>query len=73
VLPYRPLLMGTLVNTLVWSVPFAIVILLALGLRRLLRYESGCCPTCKYDLRRDFSRGCPECGWRRDAEALIEK
>ena len=63
--------MGTLLNTLVWSMPFATIFVLAIGLRRLIRYESGCCPKCKYDLRRDFSRGCPECGWRRDAKVII--
>ena len=24
------------------------------------------CPACGYDLRGDFSAGCPECGWRRE-------
>ena len=28
----------------------------------------GCCPECNYDLRGDFSHGCPECGWRRAAK-----
>ena len=40
---------------------------------RLNRERKGCCPMCAYDLRGtsggDFSAGCPECGWRRSAEA----
>ncbi len=38
---------------------------------RLNRERKGCCPMCAYDLRGtsggDFSAGCPECGWRREA------
>ena len=30
------------------------------------RIRAGHCPNCNYDLRRDFSRGCPECGWHRE-------
>ena len=29
----------------------------------------GHCIKCGYDLRGDFSGGCPECGWQREAEA----
>ncbi len=33
---------------------------------RLNREHEGYCPMCGYDLRGDFSAGCPECGWRRE-------
>ncbi len=33
--------------------------------KRLLRRRRGHCVACGYDLRSDFSQGCPECGWGR--------
>lgn len=33
---------------------------------RLQRRRSGYCILCGYDLRGEFSSGCPECGWRRE-------
>ena len=33
--------------------------------RSIDRMNKGVCPTCAYDLRGDFSIGCPECGWKR--------
>ncbi len=32
----------------------------------LRRRRRGRCPACGYDLRSDLTRGCTECGWRRD-------
>ena len=29
------------------------------------RFAPGHCQMCDYDLRGDFSAGCPECGWQR--------
>ena len=29
------------------------------------RFAPGHCQACDYDLRGDFSAGCPECGWQR--------
>jgi len=34
--------------------------------RRMIRRKRGHCIKCGYDLRGDFSAGCPECGWRRE-------
>ena len=31
------------------------------------RFAPGHCQTCGYDLRHNYSTGCPECGWRREA------
>jgi hypothetical protein len=33
------------------------------------RLKKGLCPKCRYDLRRDHTRGCPECGWGREKES----
>ncbi len=35
-------------------------------IRRFIRRKRGLCINCGYDLRGDFSAGCPECGWRRE-------
>ncbi len=67
VIPLRPLMIGTLVNTLIFSAMLGFLLLLASGGRRLWRYERGRCPRCAYDLRRDFQSGCSECGWARHA------
>ncbi len=32
---------------------------------RWRRRRNGACLQCGYDLRHDFDKGCPECGWRR--------
>jgi hypothetical protein len=63
--PYRPLLLGTLVNTICFAALLTIPFAAALGGRRLWRYERGRCPRCAYDLQQDFKSGCPECGWGR--------
>ncbi len=62
---YRPIWGGLVFNTLFYG-------LLAFGAagvwrmrQRDRRFRRGCCPACGYDLRRDFSCGCPECGWGR--------
>ena len=34
--------------------------------RRHWRIHKGNCPLCGYNLRSEFSTGCPECGWQRD-------
>ncbi|MEE9128699.1 MAG: hypothetical protein V3T84_01680 [Phycisphaerales bacterium] len=64
--PLRPIWLGFAINTvfyaLILSVPFA-----PFTLRRLIRRKRGHCIKCGYDLRGDFSAGCPKCGWRREA------
>ena len=37
------------------------------------RMRRGACIGCGYDLGYDFVRGCPECGWRRDAENVARQ
>lgn len=64
---YRPIWGGLVFNTLFYG-------MLAFGAagvwrmqQRDRRFRRGCCPACRYDLRWDFSQGCPECGWGREA------
>ena len=65
-LPLRPIWPGFAINTIfyavivwvLWSSPFAA--------RRVSRRRRGLCIKCGYDLRGDYSAGCPECGWRRE-------
>ena len=65
-LPLGPIWPGFAINTIfyaaivwmLWSSPFAA--------RRMIRHKRGRCIKCGYDLRGDFSAGCPECGWRRE-------
>ncbi len=67
-LPLRPIWPGFAINTILYA---AILWLLALGpftARRMIRRKRGRCIKCGYNLRGDFSAGCPECGWRREAE-----
>ena len=37
--------------------------------RQSLRAKRGLCPACGYDLHGAEHEACPECGWRREAEA----
>ena len=40
--------------------------------RRFRRRRKGRCPNCAYDLKSDFSTGCPECGWNRTDTDTLE-
>jgi hypothetical protein len=62
-LPLRPLWVGLILNTLVFAGLWALVLLGANRLRRLLRLRKGLCPQCRYDLRGGSEQRCPECGW----------
>ena len=67
IFPLRPIWPGFAINTIFYA---AILWLLTLGpftARRFIRRNRGHCIKCGYDLRGDFSAGCPECGWRRDS------
>ncbi len=66
VLPYEPVWPALIGNVLVHSAAWYAIIIGPFVLRKVIRTRRGLCPQCAYDLRRDLSRGCPECGWRRD-------
>lgn len=66
-IPYQPLLLGSIVNSVIFAALLLVLFAAARGARRLIRYERGRCPRCAYDLRREFHHGCSECGWGREA------
>ena len=53
-------------STAGWAVVVALLSCSLQTARRIHRKRRGECCVCGYDLRSDFSTGCPECGWRRD-------
>lgn len=63
---------GSALNTVFYG-GFCVVLLAAgrfgRACWRTRRMQRGRCPRCSYDLRRDFSCGCPECGWGRGFSA----
>ncbi len=65
VLPLLPVWPGFAINTLVYAVGAILVAGLWWLARRALRKFRGRCLSCGYDLRRDYSTGCPECAWKR--------
>jgi hypothetical protein len=69
VIPYRPLPLGLILNSLLYGGLTWVLIFGPLALRRRFLNErwrrTRCCHQCGYDLRGDLAAGCPECGWRR--------
>ena len=65
VLPVLPIWPGFAINTALYALAAMTIHGLWLIARRWIRRMRGRCLACAYDLRRDYSHGCPECGWRR--------
>jgi hypothetical protein len=65
VLPIRPLVAGFAANTSIYAVAAGALIAGVSWMVRRLATPAGHCPKCRYDLRGDLARGCPECGWGR--------
>lgn len=69
VLPFRPVWPGFLLDSAIFGVSLWVALLCLVrplrAMRELRRMRLGQCLVCGYDLRYDFVRGCPECGWRR--------
>lgn len=62
-IPLTPHWPGLITNVIILaSVTFALRAFTAFT-RTLFRARRGRCPSCGYDLRHDFTRGCAECGW----------
>jgi hypothetical protein len=70
-LPIRPIWSGLLIDSALWGAALAGIYASTRNLRHFIResrwLRRGCCMRCGYDLRFDLARGCPECGWRREA------
>lgn len=77
-LPYRPIWTGLLLNAVLYALALWFLYRVPLRLmarprritRELMRLRCGQCLICGYDLRYDFARGCPECGWGRGSVGL---
>ena len=70
--PREILWVGFAINTTFYA---AMLWLLTLGpftMRRIIRRKRGHCINCGYDLRGDFSVGCPECGWQRKENDAVQ-
>ena len=65
VLPVLPIWPGFAINTALYALAAMTIYGLWWIARRRIRRLRGRCLSCGYDLRRDYSTGCPECGWRR--------
>lgn len=72
ILPYEVLWLGFLTNTFFFGGPLFLLSLTLRPMKSLYRKRKGLCPHCAYNLRSDFSTGCPECGWGRDLNKEIE-
>ncbi len=58
----RPIVLGFIVNTIVYAAILWLIIPGPFALRRLIRRRRGLCPACGYDLRHVEHGACPECG-----------
>ncbi len=68
-LPLRPIWSGLIINTFIYATIIWMMMFIASIMLQHRRFKKGHCPKCNYELRRDYSAGCPECGWGREAEA----
>ena len=59
-LPYRPIWLGLIVNTLLYATVLIAIVWIFHAMRSKLRLRRGLCPTCKYPI--GVSKVCTECG-----------
>ena len=64
--PNRVLWTGMFINVLFYCVLIALTFFCWNYIRRAKRRKRGCCIKCAYDLRGDYSAGCPECGYGKE-------
>jgi hypothetical protein len=66
-LPYRPVWLGLVVDTVVYAGLWGLLVVGGRGLLRRARIGRGRCPLCAYELGPSggTGAGCPECGWGR--------
>ena len=65
-IPLRPIWPGFAINTAFYATVLWLLTLTPFTARRVIRHKRGHCIKSGYDLRGDYSTGCPECGWRRE-------
>ncbi|MFZ4576147.1 MAG: hypothetical protein ACOYN0_17315 [Phycisphaerales bacterium] len=70
-LPLRPIWTGLLGNTAFWLLAWGVWRHGGARVRATARRRRGVCTECGYDLKGDYSTGCPECGWGRPAERKL--
>jgi hypothetical protein len=69
-LPYGPLWLGLIVNTLLYATVLIVIMWMWYVMRSRLRLRRGLCPTCKYPI--GVSEVCTECGVEL-AESTIQR
>ncbi len=69
-LPTIPLWGGLVLDTAFYGALWSAALIGAPLGRRAIRRRRGRCPSCAYDLRRDLTAGCPECGWGRESSPV---
>lgn len=72
-LPVIPIWRGYLLDAVFYGLVWTVLLSALRHGRRYRRVLRGNCPLCRYDLRHDFSTGCPECGWRKSIESAPTK
>ncbi|MCH8825294.1 MAG: hypothetical protein IH984_17495 [Planctomycetes bacterium] len=74
-IPLYPIWWGWLLNVAIYAMLLAYVTSQYKRRwgRAARRRKKGICPQCAYDLRGDFSVGCPECGWGRCSKTKQDK
>lgn len=68
-LPLLPAWPGLAVNSALYGSAWWLLLFAPGAFRRFRRRSRGCCVACGYDLRGDYTAGCPECGWGRTPAA----
>ena len=61
--PLKAMLLGVMLVFNIFALPIGVMVALV---KMPTRRNKGLCPRCAYDLRYQYSEGCPECGWGRD-------
>jgi len=64
-LPLRPIWSGLIINTLIYAAFLLMISFIASNVRQNSRFKKGHCPKCYHELKSNYSKGCPECGWGR--------
>lgn len=63
---------GLLASILFWEVILICCWFMLRSCQHYIRFKKGVCRLCGYNLRGDFSAGCPECGWGRSSKHNIK-